>query len=89
MREIACNECQNAVLVERYTDNQVSIQWTQDAESACAEFARRAAAGERSFQVHSCSALRSTVQLHIQVMSIGISRRTSAPSYRAPAEEQP
>jgi hypothetical protein len=75
MTEIACSECENVVIVERYTDNQVSVQWQGDAEAVCIEFAGRAAKGERSMVIPSCRALRRTIELNIANLVIRVGPR--------------
>ncbi|MCV7177805.1 hypothetical protein [Mycolicibacterium sphagni] len=72
MTEIACSDCENTVLVERYTGNQVSVQWLGDAEAVCIEFARRAAKGERSMVIPTCRALRATIELNIANLVIRV-----------------
>jgi hypothetical protein len=87
VQEILCQSCRNPVFVERNTENQVCVQWIGDAESLCIEFARRARRGERSAQIPSCSALRSTIELNILNGVIRISSRTLSAKF--PAVGQP
>ncbi|MBB3600402.1 hypothetical protein FHT40_000035 [Mycolicibacterium sp. BK556] len=72
MTEIACSDCENVVLVERYTDNQMCVQWQGDAEAICIEFARRAAKGERSMVIPSCRTLRTSIELNIANLVIRV-----------------
>ncbi|WP_068268827.1 hypothetical protein [Aldersonia kunmingensis] len=62
MQELMCHTCRNHVLVEKYSPTHTSVQWLADAESACPEFARRAAAGEHSNWIPTCTALRDSIE---------------------------
>ena len=75
MTAIACGVCQNVVNVERYTETQISVQWTGDAEAVCAEFARRSADGQRSMTIPTCRALRATIELNIADEVIRVTAR--------------
>ena len=79
MQKVSCQLCQNTVQVERYTEHQLSIQWMEDAEAACPEFARRAGRGEHSPKMVTCPALRRTVSLAVALKQIGISPRVDPP----------
>ncbi|MGW5317637.1 hypothetical protein [Nocardia thailandica] len=57
-----CGTCGNRVLVEKYSPSHTSVQWLDDAQSACPEFARRAALGEPSNWIPTCPALRDTIE---------------------------
>lgn len=61
MQQLRCGECGTVVLVEKYSPTHTSVQWLTDPESSCAEFARSAAAGERSRWIAGCSALRDSI----------------------------
>jgi hypothetical protein len=50
------------VLVEKFSPSHTSVQWLDDAESACPEFARRAALGEHSKWIPTCPALRDSIE---------------------------
>jgi hypothetical protein len=39
MESVRCNSCGNRVLVEKYSEAHTSIQWLEDADRACPEFA--------------------------------------------------
>jgi hypothetical protein len=62
MQELSCTSCGNRVLVEKYSPTHTSVQWLDDAQSACPEFARRAALGERSNWIPTCPSLRDTIE---------------------------
>lgn len=75
MQQLSCEKCDNPVLVERYTEQQVSVQWLTDSESVCHEFINHALRGEPSVTVPTCSALRSTIVFKIRAGAIAISDR--------------
>lgn len=85
MQRVSCQLCQNTVYVERHTEHQLSIQWMEDAETACREFARRADHGEHSPNVVTCSALRRTIALAVARNAIGITPRTNPPARKSAA----
>ncbi len=62
MQELSCHNCANRVLVEKYSPTHTSIQWLDDAEVACSEFARHAAAGEHSKWIPTCTQLRDSIE---------------------------
>ena len=62
MQELCCGTCGNRVLVEKYSPSHTSVQWLDDAEAACPEFARRAAAGEHSKWIPTCGLLRDSIE---------------------------
>ena len=39
MESVNCNTCGNRVLVEKYSDAHTSIQWLDEADKVCPEFA--------------------------------------------------
>lgn len=61
MQEIRCHTCGNRVLAEKYSPTHTSVQWLDDAESACPEFASRAQVGEHSKWIPTCPALRDSI----------------------------
>jgi hypothetical protein len=83
MQQISCQLCRNHVLVERYAENQLNVQWLSDAEAVCVEFSRRAGRGDRSVVVPECSALRATIELNIRNMAIRVSRRPLSADFSA------
>ncbi|MEV6060108.1 hypothetical protein AB0L62_08890 [Nocardia asteroides] len=61
MQPVECASCGNKVLAEKFSPSHTSVQWLDDAESACPEFARRAALGEPSSWIPTCPALRDSI----------------------------
>jgi hypothetical protein len=61
MQELACGACGNRVLVEKFSPTHTSVQWLDDAESACPVFADKAAAGVHSKWIPTCEKLRDTI----------------------------
>ncbi|MFE3445892.1 hypothetical protein ACFXNW_22910 [Nocardia sp. NPDC059180] len=62
MQAIQCGTCGNRVLVEKFSPSHTSVQWLDEAESSCPEFARRAALGEHSNWIPTCAALRDSIE---------------------------
>ncbi|WP_278265632.1 hypothetical protein [Nocardia sp. AG03] len=62
MQPVQCATCGNKVLAEKFSPSHTSVQWLDDAESACPEFARRAALGEPSGSIPTCPALRDSIE---------------------------
>ena len=60
--ELTCAECGAVVLAAKFSVQHTSIQWDARAVRQCAEFARRAAAGEQTALIESCGAMRATVE---------------------------
>ncbi|MFC7448453.1 hypothetical protein [Rhodococcus daqingensis] len=83
MQELSCTSCGNRVLVEKYSPTHTSVQWLDDAESACPEFARRAALGEHSNWIPTCSALKDSIE---QAAIKGVIETDSLRSYPVPGQ---
>ncbi|RDH80445.1 hypothetical protein DVS77_01170 [Mycolicibacterium moriokaense] len=79
MQRLSCELCRNPVLVERYTEQQMSVQWLADSETVCQEFIRRKSRGESGALIPTCSALRSTIAVKIRAGAIGITERRQSP----------
>ncbi|TSD95055.1 hypothetical protein FOS14_18870 [Skermania sp. ID1734] len=62
MQELSCGTCGNRVLVEKFSPSHTSVQWLNDAEAACPEFARQAAVGTHSTWIPTCTALRDSIE---------------------------
>lgn len=60
-RPVACERCAAVVQVAKFSAQHTSIQWSPDAVAACAEFAARAAEGERSALIDTCASLRDSI----------------------------
>jgi hypothetical protein len=59
---VECRECGAAVLAAKFSVQHTSVQWDAAAVSQCAEFARRAAAGEQTPLIERCGALRASIE---------------------------
>ncbi|MGO8957919.1 MAG: hypothetical protein ACLQFR_11195 [Streptosporangiaceae bacterium] len=60
--EVACAECGAVVLAAKFSVQHTSVQWDAAAVRRCAEFARRAAAGEQTALIERCGAMRASVE---------------------------
>jgi len=79
MHEIRCDTCGNRVLAEKFSPSHTSIQWLDDAETTCAEFARRAAGGEHSNWIPTCAALRESISRAVESGSLRTDGRRQEP----------
>ncbi|MDJ0394870.1 hypothetical protein QMK17_16215 [Rhodococcus sp. G-MC3] len=61
MQELSCASCGNRVLVEKYSPTHTSVQWLEDAEEACPEFARHISLGMPSKSIPTCTRLRDSI----------------------------
>lgn len=59
---VDCLRCGNRVLVKKHSPLHTSIQWTTSPVAGCAEFAERAAAGERTELLTGCGALAGSIE---------------------------
>nr|WP_082947093.1 hypothetical protein [Mycolicibacter sinensis] len=80
MQELRCDRCGTPVLVEKYSPTHTSVQWLTDAKSACAEFARRAAAGECSRWTATCPALRDSIDRAVDAGVIPVDSQRCEPN---------
>ena len=60
LSDVACLDCLARVRVRKASEFQTSIQWTDDAVAACAEFARSRADGRPGSPV-SCGRLQASI----------------------------
>jgi hypothetical protein len=60
--EVACAECGAVVLAAKFSVQHTSVQWDAAAVHRCAEFARRAAAGEQTALIERCGAMHASVE---------------------------
>ena len=60
--EVTCAECGAVVLAAKFSVHHTSVQWDAAAVRRCAEFARRAAAGDQTALIERCGAMRASVQ---------------------------
>ena len=61
LREVACDRCAATVLVTKFSPQHTSVQWSFESVHACAEFSARAAAGEQTALIDTCSSLRDSI----------------------------
>jgi hypothetical protein len=59
--EIECGACGAVVRAAKFSFQHTSVQWDAAAVSQCAEFARRAAAGQPTPLIESCASLRASI----------------------------
>lgn len=56
MEPVTCRTCATCVLVEKFSPQHTSVQWTASAVAACAEFT-----GADSARMRTCAALRDSI----------------------------
>ncbi|GAC79914.1 MULTISPECIES: hypothetical protein [Gordonia] len=71
MHEISCGTCTNRVLVEKFSPTHTSVQWLDDSENACPEFAERVARGEKTQNIPTCLALRDAIEKAVHDGKLG------------------
>lgn len=79
MQPVQCGTCGNRVLAEKFSPSHTSVQWLDDAESACPEFARRAALGEPSSWIPTCPALRESIERAVLAGELATDQLRSEP----------
>ncbi|NUS42750.1 MAG: hypothetical protein HOQ24_03510 [Mycobacteriaceae bacterium] len=70
MDEISCHACGSRVLVEKFSPQHTSVQWSPAAVAACAEFA---ACDSR--RVRTCVAMRDSIDAAVVAGRVGLSTR--------------
>lgn len=80
MQQLRCDTCGTRVLVEKYSPTHTSVQWLTDAESSCAEFAWKAAAGAHSRWIATCSALRDSIDRAVEAGELQMDSQRSEPT---------
>ena len=75
MESVRCNSCDNRVLVEKYSDTHTSIQWLDDADKACPEFAEARGGDDRAW-IPTCPKLQATIDDLTISGQIGLSLRS-------------
>ena len=60
LAEVACLDCLARVQVRKHSEYQTSIQWSDEATSACAEFTRARAEGRVGLP-EGCSRMRASI----------------------------
>jgi hypothetical protein len=59
--EVECGACGAVVRAAKFSYHHTSVQWDAAAVRQCAEFARRAAAGEQTPLIERCGSLRASI----------------------------
>jgi hypothetical protein len=59
---VRCAECGAVVQAAKFSMQHTSVQWDATAMRRCAEFARRAAAGEQTALIERCEAMRASIE---------------------------
>ncbi|WP_174187910.1 hypothetical protein [Nocardia barduliensis] len=70
MAPITCRTCGTRVLVQKFSPQHTSVQWSGVAVAACAEFA-----GTDSARMRTCAALRDSVDAAVADGSLEVSTR--------------
>ncbi|MFJ3881730.1 hypothetical protein ACIPW5_30320 [Streptomyces sp. NPDC090077] len=65
MRPVACGECGNEVLCEKFSPAHTQVQWTAEAAAVCPRIAAEAD-GRPSARVRSCAALRASIEAAVR-----------------------
>jgi hypothetical protein len=60
--QVECAACGAAVLAAKFSVQHTSVQWDAAALRQCAEFARRAAAGEQTPLIERCASMRASIE---------------------------
>ena len=60
-RPVICERCGATALVAKFSPQHTSVQWNFESVRACAEFSARAAAGEQTALIDTCSSLRRSI----------------------------
>jgi hypothetical protein len=60
--EVECGACGAVVLAAKFSVHHTSVQWNAAAVRLCAEFARRAAAGEQTALIERCASMRASIE---------------------------
>jgi hypothetical protein len=61
-KPVACERCGATALVAKFSPQHTSVQWSLASVRTCAEFRARAAAGEPSALIDTCTSLRSSIE---------------------------
>jgi hypothetical protein len=61
-REVICEACGAIVRAAKFSVQHTSVQWDAAAVRQCAEFARRAAAGEQTALIERCGSMRASIE---------------------------
>jgi len=60
-RPVECERCGATAMVAKFSPQHTSVQWSFESVRACAEFSARAAAGEQTALIDTCSSLRGSI----------------------------
>ncbi len=69
MNPISCRSCGTCVLVEKYSPQHTSVQWSAAARAACTGLA------EVSEREHTCPALRDSIDAAVRAGELSVSTR--------------
>lgn len=78
MKQINCQECATAVLVEKYSVPHTGVQWVSDAATSCPQFADALSIEQNSVcgtTALSCTALRETIDNAVRSGELQIKTR--------------
>jgi len=60
-QRVECERCAAAVEVAKFSPQHTSVQWSLESVRGCAEFSTRAAAGEQTALIDTCTSLRDSI----------------------------
>ena len=66
LQEVSCLDCLACVKVKKSSEFHTSIQWTVEAQAACAEFARKNAEAGHRVVHESCSRLKASIDAAVR-----------------------
>jgi hypothetical protein len=81
LQEVGCLDCLARVRVKKSSEFQTSIQWTAEAQAACAEFARKNAEAGHRLVHESCSRLRASIDAAVREGTLRVSGGTDDASW--------
>jgi hypothetical protein len=70
---VECGRCGARVLAAKFSPQHTSVQWTEAAVGACAEFAVATALGRPSALVAGCGSLRDSIEAAVKDGRLGVS----------------
>ncbi|MBF6243464.1 hypothetical protein IU471_07690 [Nocardia elegans] len=69
MDEVSCRSCGTCVLVEKFSPQHTSVQWSRSAMRACTELS------QPGTHAHTCTALRESIDTAVQSGRLSVSTR--------------
>ena len=81
LQEVSCLDCLARVLVKKNSEFHTSIQWTAEAQSACAEFARKNMEAGHRVVHESCSRLKASIDAAVREGRLRVSGGTDEASW--------